>query len=127
MASCEVIYMANIMIADDSDAIRLVLKDILAIGKHTVVAEATNGNDAVNLFFESAPDLLLLDLAMPKKDGLTVLKEIIEKNPKAKVVLITASDDQKIINQCLEIGASSYISKPFDFKEVLNQINETLN
>jgi two-component system chemotaxis response regulator CheY len=81
----------------------------------------------VDLFFKSSPDLLLLDLAMPKKDGLTVLKEIIEKNSKAKVVLITASDDQKIINQCLQTGALSYISKPFDFKEVLKQINESLN
>ena len=118
--------MANIMIADDSDAIRLVLKDILAIGNHTVVAEAKNGEEAVNLFFQTSPELLLLDLAMPKKDGLTVLKEIIEKNPKARVVLITASDDQKIINQCLQIGASSYISKPFDFTNVLKQINDSL-
>jgi len=115
------------MIADDSDAIRLILKDILAIGKHTVVAEATNGDDAVDLFFESSPDLLLLDLAMPKKDGLTVLKEIIGKNSKSKIILITASDDQKIINQCLQIGATSCISKPFDFKDVLKQINESLN
>ncbi len=118
--------MANIMIADDSDAIRLVLKDILAIGNHAVVAEARNGEEAVDLFFKTSPELLLLDLAMPKKDGLTVLKEIIEKNPKAKVVLITASDDQKIINQCLQIGASSYISKPFDFTNVLKQINDSL-
>ncbi len=118
--------MANIMIADDSDAIRLVLKDILSIGKHTVVAEAVNGDEAVDLFFKTSPDLLLLDLAMPKKDGLTVLKEIIEKDSKAKIVLITASDDQKIINQCLQIGASSYISKPFDFNEVLKQINDSV-
>ncbi len=114
------------MIADDSDAIRLVLKDILSIGKHTVVAEAVNGDEAVDLFFKTSPDLLLLDLAMPKKDGLTVLKEIIEKDSKAKIVLITASDDQKIINQCLKIGASSYISKPFDFNEVLKQIDDSL-
>jgi len=114
------------MIADDSDAIRLVLKDILSIGKHTVVAEAVNGDEAVDLFFKTSPDLLLLDLAMPKKDGLTVLKEIIEKDSKAKIVLITASDDQKIINQCLQIGASSYISKPFDFNEVLKQIDDSL-
>jgi two-component system chemotaxis response regulator CheY len=119
--------MANIMIADDSDAIRLVLKDILAIGKHTVVAEAVNGDEAVDLFLKSSPDLLLLDLAMPKKDGLTVLKEIMEKNSQAKVVLITASDDQKIINQCLQIGALSYISKPFDFHDVLKQINDSLS
>ncbi len=114
------------MVADDSDAIRLVLRDILAIGKHTVVAEAVNGDEAVELFFKNSPDILLLDLAMPKKDGLTVLKEIIEKNPQAKVVLITASDDQKIITQCLQIGAVSCISKPFDFNEVLKQINASL-
>ncbi len=114
------------MIADDSDAIRLVLKDILTIGKHTVIAEAVNGDEAVDLYFKNSPDLLLLDLAMPKKDGLTVLKEILEKNSQAKIVLITASDDQKIINQCLQIGASSYISKPFDFNEVLKQINDSL-
>ena len=114
------------MIADDSDAIRLVLRDILSIGKHDVVAEATNGEEAVDLFFEISPDLLLLDLAMPKKDGLTVLKEILEKNSQAKIILITASDDQKIINQCLEIGVVSCISKPFDFNSVLKQINDTL-
>ena len=118
--------MANIIIADDSDAIRLVLKDILAIGKHTVVAEAVNGEEAVDLFFKLSPDLLLLDLAMPKKDGLTVLKEILGKIPQAKIVLITASDDQKIINQCLRLGASSYISKPFNFKNVLKQISDSV-
>ena len=118
--------MAKIMIADDSDAIRLVLKDILEIGNHSIVAEAKNGEEAVELFFDTSPDLLLLDLAMPKKDGLNVLKEIIEKNPQANVVLITASDDQKIINQCLQIGASSYISKPFDFTNVLKQIDDSL-
>jgi len=114
------------MIADDSDAIRLVLKDILSIGNHAVVAEATNGDEAVELFFNNSPDLLLLDLAMPKKDGLTVLKEIMEKDPHAKVVLITASDDQKIINKCLEIGATLCISKPFDFNSVLKQIKDAL-
>jgi len=114
------------MVADDSDAIRLVLKDILDIGKHSVVAEAANGDDAVELYFKTSPDLLLLDLAMPKKDGMTVLKEILNKDSKAKIVLITASDDQKIINQCLEIGASSCISKPFDFNDVLKQINDSL-
>ena len=57
---------------------------------------------------------------------MTVLKEILEKDPNAKIILITASDDQKIINQCIQIGASSSISKPFDFNVVLKQINEFL-
>ena len=115
------------MIADDSAAIRLVLKDVLGIGDHNIVAEASDGEEAVDLFLKSSPDLLLLDLAMPKKDGLTVLKEILEKKSDAKVVLITASDDQKIINECLKIGAVSCISKPFDFNAVIKHINECLD
>ena len=118
--------MANILVADDSDAIRLVLNDILSIGKHTIAGEASNGEEAVELFFKISPDLLLLDLAMPKKDGLTVVKEIMEKNPRAKIILITASDDQKIINQCLQFGALSCISKPFDINNVLKQITDSL-
>lgn len=126
MMNFEITLMANILIADDSNAIRLVLNDILSIGKHSVVGEAKNGEEAVEMFFKLSPDLLLLDLAMPKKDGLTVVKEIMEKQPQGKIILITASDDQKTINQCLELGASSYISKPFDINNVLKQINDSL-
>ena len=114
------------MIADDSDAIRVVLNDILSIGDHTVMGEAKDGAEAVELFLQVNPDLLLLDLAMPKKDGLTVVQEIIAQNPTAKIILITASDDQKIIQQCLDSGAISFISKPFDFNNVLKVISDIL-
>ena len=118
--------MAKIMIADDSDAIRLVLQDILSIGKHEVVSEATDGEEAIDFYQKHTPDVLLLDLAMPKKDGLTVVKEVMQIDPNAKIILITASDDQKIIGQCLESGAISYISKPFDFNGVLKAITDIL-
>lgn len=118
--------MGNIMIADDSDAIRLVLKDILFIGEHNIVCEAKDGAECVDLFFKFNPDLLFLDLAMPKKDGLTVVKEILSKDPKAKIVLITASDDQKVIQQCLDFGAMFYISKPFNFNTILKIVSDLL-
>lgn len=118
--------MAKILIADDSDAIRLVLNDILLIGKHEVVAEACDGAEAVDFYRQHNPQILLLDLAMPKKDGLTVVKELIEYDPNAKIILITASDDQKIISQCLEHGAISHIAKPFDFNAVLKTITTIL-
>ena len=116
--------MAKVLIADDSDAIRLVLKDILSIGEHEILAEATDGAEAVDLYKQHNPQILLLDLAMPKKDGLTVVKEVHEYDPNAKIVLITASDDTKTIQQCIEHGASSHISKPFDFNSVLKTITE---
>jgi len=118
--------MAKVMIADDSDAIRLVLKDILSIGEHEVIGEATDGAESVDLYRQFNPEILLLDLAMPKKDGFTVVKEVIAYDPNAKIILITASDDQKVIQQCLEYGASSYISKPFDFNGVLKSIKDLL-
>lgn len=116
--------MAKVLIADDSDAIRLVLKDILSIGEHEVLAEAIDGAEAVDMYKQHSPEILLLDLAMPKKDGLTVVNEVMEHDSNAKIILITASDDQKVINECLKHGATSYISKPFDFNSVLQTIKE---
>jgi len=119
--------MAKIMLADDSDAIRQVLRDILSIGNHEIVGEAVDGSDTVEKFAQVNPDLLLLDLAMPKKDGLTVVKEIIASNPDAKIIIITATDNKEIIKECLSAGASAYISKPFDFDNVLKLVSETIS
>jgi len=118
--------MASILISDDSDAIRLVLRDIVEIGTHTVVGEATDGSHAVEQYLQLKPDVMLLDLAMPKKDGLTVIQEIIAKDPKAKIILITAAGDMKVIDKCLTNGAKTYIPKPFEFEQVLKIIDQTL-
>jgi two-component system, chemotaxis family, chemotaxis protein CheY len=115
------------MIADDSDAIRMVLKDILIIGKHELVAEASNGQEAFEQFKRTNPDIILLDVAMPKKDGLMVLREIIAYKPDAKVIMITASDNQTTMRECIRVGAVAYILKPFNFENVLSKISETLN
>ncbi len=114
------------MVADDSDAIRMVLKDILLIGKHQCVAEASNGLEAVEQFKKNEPELLLLDMAMPKKDGLGVLKEIMAYNPASKIIMITASDNQTTIKECVSQGALAYILKPFSFEDVLKKISEVL-
>ena len=118
--------MARIMIADDSDAIRLVLKDILVIGHHEFVAEATNGIEAVEKFNKTKPDMLLLDMAMPKKDGLTALKEILVTNPNAKIIMITASDNLNTMTECINAGALAYLLKPFNFENVLKTITKKL-
>jgi two-component system, chemotaxis family, chemotaxis protein CheY len=118
--------MARIMISDDSDAIRMVLKDMLILGVHEVVAEATNGIETIEVFENAKPDLLLLDIAMPKKDGKTALVELISAHPDAKVVMITASDNMNAIKECLQHGAVNYILKPFDADELLKVVSEIL-
>ena len=112
------------MIADDSVAIRQLLKDIISMGEHELVGEAKDGAEAVEKFNTVKPDLLLLDLTMPEKDGLTVLKEIKGTNPDAKIIMLSGDDSKEMINQCLEAGAISFIPKPFDFDQVIKTLEE---
>ena len=109
--------MVNVMIVDDSDAVRLILKDILVIGKHNLVSELSSGINVLEEYTKISPDVVLLDMAMPKKDGISVLKEIMEFKPSAKVIMISASDSQETVKECLKIGARAYILKPFNRSE----------
>lgn len=119
--------MSRIMIAEDSEQIRMLLRDILEIENHQLVAEASDGVEAIEKFMMTMPDLVLLDLAMPKKDGMSVLREIMKINPNAKVILITASGNLKSIQECIQAGASTYILKPFKIDELASTINHTLS
>ncbi len=119
--------MARVMIAEDSNATRLVLKDSLKIGHHEMVAEAVDGVETIEKFNETNPDILLLDIAMPKKDGISTLKEIIAFNPDAKIIMITADENLSTIHQSAEAGAQAYIVKPFNFEDVLTAITMALN
>ena len=116
------VKMARVMIADDSEDIRNVLKDMMLIGRHEIVAEAVDGIDTLDKFNSVKPDVLLLDIAMPKKDGLTALRELKKTNPDAKVIMITAYSEMSLIQDCVKAGALAYISKPFDTDEVLKSI-----
>jgi len=115
--------MARVMIADDSEAVRLTLKDIVSVDKHELVAEATDGVETIEKFTASKPDILLLDVAMPKKDGLTVLKEIKKTHPNAKIIMITVHEDMTMVQDCVAAGALAYIMKPFTADDVLKSIS----
>lgn len=118
--------MASVMIVDDSDAIRMVLKDIIAIGQHNLAGELHSGVEALEEYTKLKPDIVLLDMAMPKKDGISVLKEIIEFNPGAKIIMISTSDNHETVKECIRLGAKAYILKPFNFHEVLDIITQVV-
>ncbi len=119
--------MASVVIIDDSDAIRMVLRDILIIGKHVLAGELNSGEKALEEYTKLKPDIVLLDMAMPKKDGITVLKEIIGFDKNAKIIMISASDNQETVKECMRLGAKEYILKPFNFHEVLDKIIQVVN
>ena len=115
--------MARVMIADDSEPVRLTLRDMIEAGKHKVVAEAVDGIDTLEKFESAKPDVLFLDVAMPKKDGIETLIELMKSNPKPKVIMITAHDDMDLIENCTKAGALAYITKPFNTDDILNAIS----
>lgn len=110
------------MIAEDSEATRMLLKDILVTSGHDIVAEATDGIEAIEKLKSTKPEILLLDYQMPKKNGLAVLREV-KKINSTKVIMITVSDEQELIQDCIKIGASAYLVKPFDYDMVIKAIS----
>jgi two-component system, chemotaxis family, chemotaxis protein CheY len=116
-------HMVRVMIADDSIATRVLLKGIMQRGQHEIVDEASDGIEVIEKINRSKPDILLLDYSMPKKDGLSVIRKIKETNHSIRVVMITTSDDQKLIEDCVKAGAIAHITKPFETTTVLKAIS----
>jgi two-component system, chemotaxis family, chemotaxis protein CheY len=114
--------MKKIMIVDDSMYMRNMLRDILP--EQYGVVEADSGSSAIATYDREQPDLVFLDIVMPEGDteGMTVLDKIKKKNPKAKVVMISAVGQDTIVNQCKKLGAQDYILKPFDDKQVVDTV-----
>ena len=116
--------MVRVLVADDSASIRILLKDVLTMEDYDIVGEAVDGADALEKYEQLQPDVLLLDLAMPKMSGLEVLQQLQPKYPQMKVIVITANGSEQVYKECKKYGAIGYIDKPFDFKDVLAQIEE---
>jgi len=114
--------MVKILVADDSILTRTILKNILTENGYDV-DEAVNGNEAVSKYNEIKPDLILMDLVMPEKDGLSAIKEIISKDSSAKIIVCSADVQDFRVSEAIEAGASDYITKPFD-KEKITAVTE---
>ena len=118
---------ASVMIVDDSHMARTVLKDLLERNGYSVIAEATNGREAVEIFHDNFPDLITLDITMPEMDGVECLKRILDIDPDQKVIMITAAGQQSKVVEALKLGAKQFITKPFEKDVVLRSIREVLD
>ena len=102
----------NVLLADDHKLLRTGLKLLLQRNPDlTVVGEAADGEQTLQLFQQLEPDLLLLDLSMPKMDGLDCLREIKSRWPGAKVIVLTMHEDENYIKQAMQAGAAAYVHK----------------
>ena len=117
----------NVLIVDDLTFIKMVLKDLVEKAGFRVVGEASDGEEAVRMFEEKRPDIVLMDITMPKMDGLTALQRILDKDPEAKVIMCSALGQQRLILQAIQLGAKDFIVKPFRPERVIGSIKKILD
>ncbi len=116
-----------VLIVDDADFMRMMLRDIVEDMGMEVVAEAANGQEAVDEYQNKKPDLVLLDISMPVIDGLSALKKIIQVDQTANVVMITALGQKDQVLACIKAGARDFIIKPFDQERVIETLDHLLS
>ena len=117
----------DVLIVDDLTFIKMVLRDLVEKAGFRVVGEASDGEEALRLFHEKHPDVVLLDVTMPKMDGLTALKKILEADPNAKVIMCSALGQQRLIVQAIQLGAKDFIVKPFQPQRVVSSLKKALD
>ena len=115
--------MTRTMIVDDSEELRLAIKDFLLIHNHNVVAEASDGIEAIEKYHSEKPELVFFNLTIPKLDGLSILKKIRFQDPTSKIIVITDNDDIKIFEECTRLGVLAFLIKPFDLNDILSAIS----
>lgn len=118
--------MVKILLADDSAFMRKILTNILAKAGYTTICEASDGEETVEVYKREKPDLVLLDIVMKKMYGTESLREILKFDPNAKVLMVSAVGQEKVIEESMAIGAKGFVVKPFKEEEVLAKVKQIL-
>ena len=117
----------RVLIVDDLAFIKLIIRDILEKRGLEVAGEASNGIEAVEMYIKLKPDVVLMDITMPRMDGIQSLSKIMSIDPNAKVIMCSALGQQKLIIQAIKLGAKDFIVKPFKAERIIGAIKKTLN
>lgn len=116
----------KLLVCDDSALSRRRITNFLADLGYTDVYEASSGIEAVALYKEHNPDGVLLDIVMPGKDGIEVVKDIIAYDPNAKIIMVSSVGTQTNLKAALEEGACDFIQKPASLEDLDGIINRVI-
>ena len=116
----------KVMVVDDDVFMRMNYRQML-VGKGFDVAEAANGIEAISVYRDFQPDMVLMDIKMPEMDGLAALKIIREMDPIAKVAMVSAVAQQALFMEAYKTGAVDFVIKPVNQERVLDIIKNALS
>lgn len=117
----------KILICDDSILVCKQLKDTInEISDGAIFFEGKNGEDAIKLYKKYQPDIVFLDIVMPRKDGISAIQEIMAYNSSAVIIVVSSVGTKKLLKAAIEAGAKDFIQKPFDSKQIQKLITTHL-
>ena len=119
--------MANILLVDDSRTSRKILRNILESAGHTIVDEATDGEQAIEKYIASKPDVITLDITMPVMDGIEALKQIKLVDSDANVIMVSASSQKDKLIEAVKYGAEDFIAKPFEPSQIITVLDKLIS
>ena len=114
---------SKIMLVDDAAFMRMTIKNCLTKAGYTNLIEAGDGAQAVDTFAKEHPDLVIMDITMPNKDGIQALQEIKAIDGGAKVVMCSAMGQESMVIEAIKLGAKDFIVKPFKADRILNTVS----
>ena len=116
----------KVLLAEDEASLGMIVKESLETRKFTVF-HAKNGEEAFDIYKKDTPDILVLDVMMPKKDGFTLAKEIRLENKKIPIIFLTAKSQTSDVLEGFNHGGNDYLKKPFSMEELIIRINSLLD
>jgi len=118
--------MARVLVADDASFMRQMIREIVEAEGHEVVGEASDGDEVVEEFKRLHPDIVTMDIVMPRRSGIDAVKSIMQLQSDARVVMCSALGQESLVQEALDAGACDFIVKPFKPDAVIATIQKVL-
>ncbi|HME73055.1 MAG TPA: response regulator [Myxococcota bacterium] len=116
----------RVLVADDAAFMRQMIREILEAEGLEVVGEAVDGVEAIDQFSKLHPDLVTMDIVMPRRSGIDAVKGILELDPHARIVMCSALGQETLVMEALQAGARDFIVKPFKPDNVIATLTKVL-
>jgi len=117
----------TVMVVDDTGFMRKKLKKVLEESGYSVVAECEDGSEVVEAYQKHKPDIVTMDIVMPKMDGITAVKALLEVEKDAKIVMVSSLGLENKVMEAARAGASSFILKPFSPEQLIEVLESVLD